>query len=57
MIWSYEVEDEKKVPREYLQINPSAINAAVRNGVRKIAGVKIFEKPSIAVGGKSFEVK
>lgn len=57
MIWSYEVEDEKKVPREYLQINPSAISTAVRNGVREIAGVKIFEKPSIAVGGKSFEVK
>jgi hypothetical protein len=31
------------VPREYLVLNESAVRAAIKNGVRNIPGLKIFE--------------
>ena len=42
--WTYEVEDPAAVPREYLAVNEKAIGSAVKNGVRSIPGVKIYEK-------------
>jgi len=42
MQWAWEIEDVDKVPREYLTVAPGAVNAAVKGGVRKIPGIKIF---------------
>lgn len=42
--WAYELEDEAKIPREYLTVNGPAITRAVRDGVRDIPGVRIFQK-------------
>jgi hypothetical protein len=42
--WTFEIEDEIKVPREYLALDTVKIGQAVRAGVRDIAGVRIFQK-------------
>ncbi len=43
-IWAHEIIDENIIPRRYLSVNTSAITKAVREGVRDIPGVKIFQK-------------
>lgn len=40
--WDFEVQDDREVPREYLQVDAGAIEKAIKNGVRKIPGVRIF---------------
>ena len=42
--WTYEIEDEASVPRQYMVVDGPAITAAVRAGVRDIPGVKIYQK-------------
>ena len=49
MVWTFEVEDADKVPREYLTVNVGAVTAAVKSGIRSIPGIKIFEKPQVRV--------
>jgi len=44
LTWTYEIEDDTKIPRDYLTVNGPAITQAVRAGVRDIPGVKIFQK-------------
>lgn len=46
MEWTFEIQDEAKVPREYLAVNEQKIRQAVKMGVREIPGVRIFEKAS-----------
>jgi len=41
--WRFEVEEEAAVPREYLMVDLSRIRQAVKDGIRNIPGVKIFE--------------
>ena len=41
--WTFEVVDPAKLPREYMVLNESAVRAAIKNGVRNIPGLKIFE--------------
>lgn len=47
--WVFEVEDEKKVPREYLVVDDTKVNEAIRSGTRKIPGLKIFQKESLSI--------
>ena len=49
MIWDFEVVDLSKVSVEYLMINEKAVREAIRNGAREIEGVKIFQKPVVAI--------
>jgi len=44
--WSFTVMDEKKVPRIYLKLDEQAIKASIRDGVRDIPGLEIFEEVS-----------
>lgn len=44
--WVHEVVDVAKVPRKYLVVNDTAIRAAIRDGVRDIAGVRIYQQES-----------
>lgn len=46
--WVAEVVDESRVPRKYLVVDQRLINAAVRDGVREIAGVKIEQRGELA---------
>lgn len=41
--WTFEVTDEKAVPRDYLSVDPRKLDAAVRGGTREIPGVRIFQ--------------
>jgi len=50
--WKGEVTDESKVPREYLVVDQTLINKAVKDGVRNIPGVRIFEEKNLAVRTK-----
>jgi len=51
MEWAYKVEHPEQVPHEYRLCIPDEkrgglIDSAVKQGIREIPGVKIFEKPS-----------
>jgi len=50
LTWTYDVEDEDKVPREYLWVHLPSITSAVRSGVRVIPGVKIYQKETPIFG-------
>ena len=50
-VWKHEITDEAAVPREYLMIDESKIRQAVKQGVREIPGVRIFEHTEIAFRG------
>ncbi len=45
--WAFVVTDSHLIPKEYLMVNESAIREAVRNGIRMIPGVNIFQKEGI----------
>lgn len=42
--WTYEITDEKKIPKEYLTVDEKKIAKVVKAGIREIPGVRIFEK-------------
>lgn len=43
--WTFEIEDETKIPRKYLKVDEVAIGKAVRSGgIREIKGVKIYQE-------------
>lgn len=48
-VWTWEITDEEKVPRKYLKVNDAEITKAVRDGSRRIPGIKIFQKTSVSV--------
>lgn len=47
--WVWELENEQLVPREYLSLNEKKIESAIKNGVRNIPGIKVFEKEEISM--------
>ncbi len=47
--WTFEVIDDKLLPATYLMVDEGAISLAVREGVRDIPGVRIFQQESLAV--------
>ncbi|MCL2029825.1 MAG: siphovirus Gp157 family protein [Deltaproteobacteria bacterium] len=49
--WAFKVTDPAAVPREYLAVDEKAIRKAVKDGIREIPGVEIFEKTNIRFGG------
>lgn len=48
-VWDFEVTDKAAVPESFKLVNEAAIRAAVRAGVREIAGCRIFERDELAV--------
>ncbi len=47
--WTFEVVDEKAVPRAWLMLDEGVINLAIKDGTRKIKGLRIYQKESLAV--------
>lgn len=41
--WTWELEDIKQVPAEYLEVKATAVNQAVKAGIRQIPGIRVFE--------------
>lgn len=48
-VWAFEIEKMDKVPRMFLSVNETAIRQAIRDGVREIEGVRIFQKESMVI--------
>lgn len=44
--WAFEIINPQEVPRDYCMVDERKIREAVKNGIRAIPGVKIFEKYS-----------
>lgn len=44
--WAFEVENATAVPREFLHINERAVNEAIKNGIRVIEGLRIYQEES-----------
>jgi len=47
--WTFEVVDVNNVPREYLSVNHVLINKVIRDGVREIDGLDIFQVKGLRV--------
>lgn len=45
--WKHEIENMDVVPREFCSPDPVKINAAIKSGVRAIAGVRIYSEEKI----------
>ena len=50
--WVYKVEDLAKVPDQYKVINPPMVNQAIRDGVRDIPGIKIYQEERLSIVGR-----
>lgn len=48
-VWAFEVIDFSQVPDKYKMINQVEINADIRAGERKIAGLKIYQKEILSI--------
>lgn len=42
--WKFEIKNAAAVPREYLMVDERAIREAVKNGVREIPGVRVYQE-------------
>lgn len=42
-VWKWELVDPNQVPAEYWSIDPAKLDAALKNGVREIPGVRVYE--------------
>ena len=51
--WGFEIVDVKKVPEEFLTVDPKAIREAIKKGVRNIKGLEIKPIRSLRVLTKS----
>lgn len=47
--WDFEIADVSAVPREYLAVDDRLVRQAIRNGVREIPGLRIFQREDLAV--------
>jgi hypothetical protein len=45
--WTYEIIESELVPREFCEPSKSLIDSAIKNGIREIKGLKIYEKETI----------
>ena len=50
--WTFEVQDLGKVSTQYLSINSVAVREAIRNGVREIPGLTIFQDERLSIVGR-----
>jgi len=46
---SFKVTDIKKVPKEYLGVDSTLVNKAIRNGLRKIPGIEVITVRGLTV--------
>ena len=47
--WTFEVVDMAKVPREYLEINSGTVRQAIKDEVREIPGLRIYQEAGVSV--------
>lgn len=49
-VWTFETEDETKIPREFLKVDEVLIRNAIRSGAREIKGIRIYQKENFSIG-------
>ena len=47
--WTFCLTNIDEVPREYMMVDVQKVNAAIRQGVREIPGLNIYEEKSIRI--------
>jgi hypothetical protein len=47
--WTFEIIDEKKVPKEFLMVDRDKVDEAIDKGVRVIEGLHIYEKETVNI--------
>lgn len=47
--WVHEITNEADVPREYMMVDDAKIKAAIKEGMRSIPGVRIYQKESLTL--------
>jgi len=47
--WTFEVDDIRQVPAQFLQVDAAAIREAIRNGERTIPGVRIYQESKVSI--------
>ncbi len=50
--WTFNIEDFKKVPREYLTVDETKVDNAIKEGKREIKGLKIYQEESLSIYSK-----
>ena len=50
--WTFSIEDFKKVPREYLTVDETKVDKAIKEGKREIKGLKIYQEESLSIYSK-----
>lgn len=50
--WCYRIKNISRIPRAYMIVNDRAIKQAIKSGVRKIAGLEIYEETKTKIRSK-----
>lgn len=49
LVWTFKIADKLKVPSEYLIVDEKKVREAIRNGIREIEGIEIYQEEKLAV--------
>jgi len=48
-VWTFEVVDFSKLPNEYKSLDQVAVNQAIRNGIKEIKGLRIYQEEKLSI--------
>lgn len=48
-VWTFEIIDEKKIPASLMMVNEMKIKNRIREGVREIAGLRIYQEEIVSL--------
>jgi hypothetical protein len=51
-VWTYEVTDFSKLPDEFKLVNNVAINQGIRDGLRNVLGLRIYQEEKLSIVGR-----
>jgi methyl coenzyme M reductase alpha subunit len=51
-VWTYEVTDFSKVPDDFKVINNVAVNQGIRDGLRNVLGLRIYQEEKLSIVGR-----